>query len=131
MGFFRILNGGFAFQRLAKSLKCILDNVHLYHSYHNIDYLYKAAWIYKFGVIDSLEKWNWSVFAKISIPDYQRLGRITLNEAIIIAASQIGASISELTEEEREYVNDIMAGEQAYHDVCHLLSLDDKDKLRP
>lgn len=122
---------GLAFNRLAKSLKEILDNLRLYQLYNDIDYLYKAAWIYKFGLIDSLEKWEWSLFAKILIPDYQMLGRITLNEAIMIVASKIGKETTQLTAQQQRLVNDIMEGKQAYDDVSYLLSLDIKEKLRP
>ncbi|MCH5308363.1 MAG: hypothetical protein J1E58_00775 [Prevotella sp.] len=127
----RVLKAGFAFNRLAKSLKEILDNLRLYQLNYDIDCLYKAAWIYKFGVADSLEKWNWSLYAKISIPDYQMLGRITLNEAIMIATSKIVKETNQLSERQQVYIDGIMEGNQAYNDVSHLLSLDIKDKLRP
>lgn len=122
---------GLAFNRLAKSLKEILDNLRLYQLQTDIDYLYKAAWIYKFGLIDSLEKWEWSLLSKIFIPDYQMLGRITLNEAIMIVASKIGKEKSQLTEQQQRFIDDIMEGKQAYNDVSYLLSLDLKEKIRP
>lgn len=131
MNLARMLKGGFAFNRLAKSLKEILDNLRLYELYNEIDYLYKAAWIYKYGVMDSIEKWNWSLFAKISIPDYQMLGRITLNEAHLIVISKIMKKQSQLTEQQRKYIDDIMEGRQAYYDASYLLSQDIKNKLQP
>lgn len=131
MNITRMLKGGFAFNRLAKSLKEILDNLRLYQLYHDIDYVYKAAWIYKYGVMDSLEKWNWSLFAKISIPNYQMLGRITLNEAHLIVVSKIMKESSQLPEQQQAYIDDIMEGKQAYHDVNYLLSQEIKDKLQP
>lgn len=132
MGLLKTLfSGGLAFNRVAKTLKEILDNLSVYSMYGNIDYLYKAAWLVKYGVCDSIEKWHWSPFAKIFIPDYQVFGRITLNEAIIIVSGKIASAMKFLPKEQSDYVNEIIEGGNAYKEVEYLISIELKNKLMP
>ena len=93
--------------------------------------LYKAAWILKYGVIDSAEKWNWKPFVPLYIPDYQYLGRITLQQALMRAMTQIGNATEQLSEGCKEDIDDILEGGETFNSVSSLVSDELKHKLRP
>lgn len=133
MGLLKALfsGAGSAFNRMAKSFKEILDNLAKYRMYGDTDYLYKAVWLLKYGVYDSIEKWHWSSFAKIFIPDHQELGRITLNEAILIVMGKITSSANSLSDEKRKIIENIMEGGDDYSANEYLISLELKNKLKP
>lgn len=132
MGIFKkLLGGGLAFNKVAKSIKYILDNISLYQMYGDIDYVYKAAWLFKYGVIDSIDKWHWSPFIKIIIPDYHSLGRITLTEVMHIVSGKIATILKTLADKEANFVQDIIDGGDAYDKVSHLVSTATKNELRP
>lgn len=133
MGIIKALfgGGGTAFNRLAKALKEVYDNVNSYNLSHNIEYLYKAAWIMKYGVYNSIEKWNWNMSSKIFIPDYQVLGRIPLTQAMLIAIGKISKAKENLPSEENEYIEQILEGGKAYYDTIKFIPMDLKNKLNP
>lgn len=123
--------GGQAFNRMAKSFKEILDCMSTYSVGNNNDGLYRAAWLVKFGVYNSVEKWHWSPTAKLFIPDHMELGRVTLHEAMAIVMSQLMSQMAKLDDTQRSYVEDIMNGGQAYGEVDALVCDELKDRLRP
>lgn len=122
---------GPAFKRLSRAFKEILDDMDIYRRHGDMDYLYRAAWVLNYGVYGSFEKWHWSPMAKIYIPDYISLGHIEVQFAIAMVTGLISSAVDSLTPEEQQYVNDIIAGKQAYNEVSHLLSIDKKEKIRP
>ena len=133
MGLLKALfgGGGSGFNRMAKTFKYVYDSIKSYTMSNDVNYLYRAAWLIKYGVYNSLEKWNWSPFAKIYIPDYQSVGRITVNEAMMIAMGKISSASQMLTEEEQDTIEKILEGEKEYCDKERLIPLDIKNKLKP
>ena len=123
--------GGPAFKRLARAFKEILDNMDVYMRHGDMDYLYRAAWVFNYGVYGSLDKWHWRPMAKIYIPDYMSLGHIELQFAIAMVSGLISSAVKNLTLEEQQYIKDIIDGGQAYNEVSHLLSIEKKEKIRP
>lgn len=133
MGMIKVLfsGAGFAFNKMAKSIKEILDNMRFYKLIGNIEYLYKAAWICKYGVFDSMNKSHWSSGAKIFIPDHPEIGRDSLHVVMAFATTKIYNAIKELPETQSKYVEQILEGGMAYHEVGHLISPKMKRKLKP
>lgn len=133
MGLLKALfsGGGAGFNRLAKSIKEVFDSVNSYNLSRNVEYLYRAAWIMKYGVFDSIEKWHWNMASKIFIPDYQSLGRITLNQAMLIAMTRINQAKEGLSNEENNYIEQILEGEKAYYDTIRIIPMNLKEKLKP
>lgn len=123
--------GGPAFNRLARAFKEILDNMDIYMRHGDMDYLYRAAWVFNYGVYGSLDKWHWRPMAKIYIPDYMSFGHIELQFAIAMVSGLISSAVKNLTLEEQQYIKDIIDGGQAYNEVSHLLSNDKKENIRP
>lgn len=127
-----IFGKGFALNRLAKSVKSVLDYLSIYRRCDNIDYLYKAAWLCKYGVYDSIEKWKWHFVAtKIWVPDYQELGRLNIHEVMMIVTGKIMTDANNLPENQRAYIEDILEGGDAYSEVAYLVPVDDKNKFKP
>ncbi len=133
MGILKALfgGGGTAFNRLAKTFSAVYDYINSYNILSNTEYLYRAAWLLKYGVYDSIEKWHWSPGAKIFIPDHQELGRITVNEAIMIAMGKLSSAAQSLPEEIRNRIEKILTGEKEYSDTECLIPLHLKNKLKP
>ena len=93
--------------------------------------MYRSAWLLKYGVYDSIEKWHWRSSANIYIPDYRELSGLALGGVLMIVNNMIIKEISKLPEEQANYVKNIMEGGDAYYEVEHLISLELKNKLRP
>lgn len=126
----KIISAGPAFSRMGKAFDECLQNIALCRITHNVDNLYKAAWIYFYGIQGSLEKWNWqSLRAKILIPNYIEIGRITLNQAILLTLKQIYDLAAILQVE--SIVTDIIKGGIMYQEKSYLISQYTKDKIRP
>lgn len=130
MGLFDNIKGGFAFNKMAKAYKEILDCLGIYDLNHDVRYIYKASWIYNNCVMESFEKWHWNMFAGIMIPDYPKYGRITLNEANLIVMGKIGTISNTLEQEEQSIINAILDGESML-EVESLISASLKEKLLP
>ena len=133
MGLLKALlgGGGTAFNRLAKTFSAVYDHINSYNLFSNLDDLYRAAWLLKYGVYDSIEKWHWSPVAKLFIPNYQTLGRITINEAMMIAMGKLSSASQSLPEEIQDRIEKIITGEKDYYDSERLIPLDLKNKLKP
>lgn len=84
MGFFgKLFSAGPAMNRLAKACDETLNCLRRFDFTGDKDELYKAAWIFTYGVQMSLEKWNWNPFTtKVFIPNHPEFGRIALNYKI-------------------------------------------------
>lgn len=133
MGFFdKIFKHGRAFNRLAKSYKEALDCIIECRLNFNVQYLYKAVWIFTNCIVASVEKWHWKMTAKIYIPDYiEKLGgSITVLEASAGVASQIAEISKNLTEEENSIVERVMSGEFV-PEVERFITDSLKEKLLP
>lgn len=122
---------GTAFNRVAKTIKEILENLTAYRLYRKVEYLHKAAWLLKYGVYDSIEKWNWRPTANIYIPDHKELSGYALGGVLMIVHEMIEKEICKISKEQADYIRDIIAGKSAYYEVEHLISLELKNKLRP
>ena len=72
MGFFgKLFSAGPAMNRLAKACDETLNCLRRFDISGDKDELYKAAWIFTYGVQMSLEKWNWNPFTtKVFIPNH-------------------------------------------------------------
>lgn len=68
MGFFKTrFSAGLALNRLAKTCDECLRCIERYRLTNNFDEIIKAAWLYTYGIQNSLEKWNFNpISAKIT-----------------------------------------------------------------
>ncbi|MBQ2366335.1 MAG: hypothetical protein II293_04150 [Bacteroidaceae bacterium] len=131
MGFFdRLFKGGFAFNRMAKAYKEILDCLTTYRLFGDVNNAYRAAWIYYHCVLGSIEKWHWNLFASIYIPDYQVYGRITVQEANLIVMGQLGKIDQRLKVEQKNIIEKIMEGEYI-EEVESIIPASIREKLLP
>lgn len=131
MGFFnRLFTAGSALNRLAKACDETLNCLRRFNFSGDKDELYKAAWIFTYGVQMSLEKWNWNPFTtKIFIPNHPELGRIALNQAAILILGSIARESEKIGEEDT--VNSILEGEDGFHKYEYLVSQSIKSKIQP
>lgn len=131
MGFFnKIFTAGTALNRLAKACDEAINCLRRFEFSGDKDELYKAAWIFTFGVQMSLEKWNWNPFtAKIYIPNHPELGRIALNQAIILIMGAIVRESEKIGEEDT--IQSIIDGEGGFNKYEYLISQKIKSKIQP
>ena len=131
MGFLgKIFSAGPAMNRLAKACDETLNCLRRFNFSGDKDELYKAAWIFTYGVQMSLEKWNWNPFTtKIFIPNHPELGRIVLNQAIILILGSIARESKIIGEEDT--VKSILDGEDGLHKYEYLVSQNMKSKIQP
>ena len=131
MGFFnRLFTAGLALNRLAKACDETLNCLRRFNFSGDEDELYKAAWIFTYGVQMSLEKWNWNPFTtKIFIPNHPQLGRIALSQAAILILDSIARESEKIGE--KDTVNSIIDGEEGFHKYEYLIPSSLKSKLKP
>ena len=130
MGFLDRLKSGFAFNKMAKAYKEVLDNLNGYNLYRDVRYVYKAAWVFNHCIIGAIEKWNWNIYAGIMIPDYQMYGRISVQEANMIVLGKIAKISQSLTSNEKETIDKVLDGEESV-EVEMLVSESLKERLLP
>ena len=109
MGLFnRLFTAGLALNRLAKACDETLNCIRRFNFSGDKDELYKAAWIFTYGVQMSLEKWNWNPFTtKIFI--HPEPGRITLNQTVILVLGSIARESKIIGE--KDTVKSVLDGE--------------------
>ena len=131
MGFFnRLFTAGPALNRLAKAWDETLNCLRRFNFAGDKDELYKAAWIFTYGVQMSLEKWNWNPFTtKIYLPNHFELGRITLHQVAFSLLGSIARESEKIGEEDT--VNSIIDGEEGFHKYEYLIPSSLKSKLKP
>lgn len=130
MSFFDKLKGGFAFNKMAKAYKEVLDYLGVYSINNDVRYVYKAVWVFNYCVIASIEKWHWNMFAGIMIPDYSQFGRLSVQEANLIVLGKIGTISQRLDEEEKSTIEKILEGDKIPQ-IETLISQTLKEKLLP
>lgn len=123
MGFFKtIFSAGPALNRLAKTCDECLRCIERYRLTNNFDEIIKAAWLYTYGIQNSLEKWNFNpISAKIFIPNHQNLGRITIHQAVLIILGYISKEAKEWGRE--ELITEIIEMDSAYFKYDYLCSM--------
>jgi hypothetical protein len=84
------------------------------------------AFISKRGVLDRLEKYNWTMDAKIIVPTIDR-GRITLTYALMQTVGKVSMIAAEL--EMSEVVQEVMEGGNAYRELEKHLPLQIIDNI--
>ena len=131
MGFFKtIFSAGPALNRLAKTCDECLRCIERYRLTNNFDEIIKAAWLYTYGIQNSLEKWNFNpISAKIFIPNHQNLGRITIHQAVLIILGYISKEAKEWGRE--ELITEIIEMDSAYFKYDYLCSMKLKNRLKP
>ena len=131
MGFFnKLFTAGPALNRLAKACDETMNCLRRFNYSGDKDELYKAAWIFTYGVQMSLEKWNWNPFTtKIFIPNHPELGRIALNQAVILILSSIAQESEKIGD--KDTVNSIIKGKDGFHRYEYLVSQNLKSKIQP
>lgn len=131
MGFFKtIFSAGPALNRLAKTCDECLRCIERYRLTNNFDEITKAAWLYTYGIQNSLEKWNFNpISAKIFIPNHQNLGRITIYQAVLIILGYISKEAKEWGRE--ELITEIIEMDSAYFKYDYLCSMKLKKRLKP
>lgn len=129
MGLFS--GAGLAYNRMAKSIKETLDNLTLYSYNKEIEYLQKSAWIFRYGVYDSIAKWHWNPSAKIYIPDHQELGMLSLNSVLDSISQDLLNEMKKLPESQHQFIDDILHAGSAYTEVGKIVPAKTKRRLRP
>ena len=131
MGFFKtIFSAGPALNRLAKTCDECLRCIERYRLTNNFDEIIKAAWLYTYGIQNSLEKWNFNpISAKIFIPNHQNLGRITIYQAVLIILGYISKEAKEWGRE--ELITEIIEMDSADFKYDYLCSMKLKKRLKP
>lgn len=124
------LKSGLAFNKMAKAYKEIFDDLSVYNLNHDIRYVFKAAWVFNHCVVGAIEKWNWSMFAGIMIPDYQMYGRISVQEANMIVLGKIAKICQNITANDKDIIDKVLDGE-LFPEVEMLVSASLKERLLP
>lgn len=131
MGFFgKLFSAGLAMNRLAKACDETLNCLRRFDFTGDKDELYKAAWIFKYGVQMSLEKWNWNPFTtKVFIPNHPEFGRIALNQVVILILGSIARESKIIGEEGT--IKSILDGDDGFNKYEYLVSQNMKSKIQP
>jgi hypothetical protein len=131
MGFLKkLFTAGTALNRLAKACDETLNCLARYNLIGDKDDLYKAAWIFTYGVQMSLEKWHWNPFTtKIFIPNHPEFGRILLNQIVVILLGNIAKESANIGEE--EIINSIIDGDEGFRRYEYLVPLSLKSRIQP
>lgn len=131
MGFLKkLFTAGPALNRLAKACDETLNCLARYNLIGDKDDLYKAAWIFTYGVQMSLEKWHWNPFTtKIFIPNHPEFGRILLNQIVVILLGNIAKESANIGEE--EIINSIIDGDEGFRRYEYLVPLSLKSRIQP
>ena len=119
---FNFLKTGIEFNNLAKSMNgmnvMIQDLIpRIERSYDKSEFAEEVlvlAYIAKKGVFDRLEKYNWTMDAKIIVPTIDR-GRITLTYALMQTVGKVSMIAAEL--EMSDIVQEVMDGGDAYYQL--------------
>ena len=131
MGFFgKLFSAGPAMNRLAKACDETLNCLRRFDFNIIKDELYKAAWIFTYGVQMSLEKWNWNPFTtKVFIPNHPEFGRIALNQVVILILGSIARESKIIGEEGT--IKSILDGDDGFNKYEYLVSQNMKSKIQP
>jgi hypothetical protein len=131
MGFFgKLFSAGPAMNRLAKACDETLNCLRRFDFTGDKDELYKAAWIFTYGVQMSLEKWNWNPFTtKVFIPNHPEFGRIALNQVVILILGSIARESKIIGEEGT--IKSILDGDDGFNKYEYLVSQNMKSKIQP
>lgn len=131
MGFFgKLFSAGPAMNRLAKACDETLNCLRRFDFSGDKDELYKAAWIFTYGVQMSLEKWNWNPFTtKVFIPNHPEFGRIALNQVVILILGSLARESKTIGEEGT--IKSILDGEDGFNKYEYLVSQNMKSKIQP
>lgn len=131
MGFFgKLFSAGPAMNRLAKACDETLNCLRRFDFTGDKDELYKAAWIFTYGVQMSLEKWNWNSFTtKVFIPNHPEFGRIALNQVVILILGSIARESKIIGEEGT--IKSILDGDDGFNKYEYLVSQNMKSKIQP
>lgn len=132
MGLFsKLLPRGSALHRLAQTCDECLNCIKEYEQEKNSNELRKAAWLFKYGVSDSIEKWNWNPFTiKIIIPNHPEIGgRIILDKIVMYITCIIYAYAEE--EHISQEIGEILDGNTPFNFYSYLIPTKLKNKLNP
>lgn len=131
MGFFgKLFSAGPAMNRLAKACDETLNCLRRFDISGDKDELYKAAWIFTYGVQMSLEKWNWNPFTtKVFISNHPEFGRIALNQVVILILGSLTRESKIIGEEST--IKSILDGEDGFNKYEYLVSQNMKSKIQP
>ena len=131
MGFFgKLFSAGPAMNRLAKACDETLNCLRRFDFTGDKDELYKAAWIFTYGVQMSLEKWNWNPFTtKVFIPNHPEFGRIALNQVVILILGSIARESKIIGEEGT--IKSILDGDDGFNKYEYHVSQNMKSKIQP
>jgi hypothetical protein len=123
---FNFLKAGVEFNNLAKSMNgmnvMIEDLIpRIERSYDKSEFTEEVlmlAYIAKKGVFDRLEKYNWTMDAKIMVPTIEK-GRITLTYALMQTVGKVSMIAAEIGIS--EIVQEVMDGGDTYHQLENIL----------
>ena len=125
-----ILAAGPALNRIATTvdecLKCIEDYLYTKEK----DSLLKGAWLFTYGFINAVDKWGFNLFStRIYIPNRQSLGRLNLNQCMMVILSKLNQLGQEANVESD--ISDILDGNEVFDSYSYLVSFELKNKLKP
>lgn len=126
----RIFIVGPAFNRMAKAFEECLNSIGVARLFPNPEEAKTAAAIYRYGIESSILKWGWNPFtAKIYIPNYMELGRLRLNEAIMMVMEDISKLARRYNIEEE--IENILDNEVEPTSYYRLIPEQVKNKIKP
>lgn len=125
-----LFSAGIALKRLAHTVDECLNCLNRCVASDDEKELYKAAWLYVFGISDSCEKWGWNPFStKIFIPNHSSLGRVTISHASVMVLAKLTGLSKQYGVEKT--VSAILEGKEEFQDHEYLVSSSLKEKLTP
>lgn len=131
MGFFgTLLSSGPALNRLAKTVDECLNCLARFKYTDDNDELYKVAWLFVYGIQNSIIKWHWTADTlKVYVPNHPEIGRRPLNQIIMVLLNKLAKESEEAGID--EIISDIIQEGPAYKEFSYLISEDLKNKLKP
>lgn len=127
MGFFDILKSGTQFNKIAKAIGTVIELLDLFEATGSEALLQKAAWLCRIGVLDKMEKYQFSLMGSIIIPIRGRQEKMKLNEAFFRSVGRLSIKCQELSDSDQEFIQAIMKKEQAFYDIDKNIPYEEKD----
>ena len=115
---------------MAKTFDECFNSIRRYSITHDSDELFLAMWLFTYGIQGSIEKWHWNPYSTaIYIPNHMELGRIPINQAILIFMSSIMKYANNLGIEDE--LTELMETGKIFHEKSYLCSTELKNKIKP
>lgn len=127
MGLFgRIFKGGYEFNKLAKAIGRVIELLDAYEIDRDFSVLSEAAWLCRFGIMDKMENYPFSMTSTIYVSIKGCLHKMILNEAYMCSFGRLSSKTSLLPQNQQEKIEDIIGKGHSFYDIDKQIPYEEK-----